>query len=139
MSTETNKALILSWLDAWAHLDLATIDELFDPAYTVNEAPVGTDGVKQAVQALHAALSPVTVTLDELIAERESVVARWTLRGKHTGVFLGIPPTGKTVQLSGINRYRIARGRIVSNQEQVNLQDVLHQLGAVPSSGQGAV
>ena len=136
MSTATNKALVRRWLDAWASLDFATMDELFDAAYTVNGAPVGAEGVKQAVLALHAALAPVTVTLDDLIAEGDRVVVRWTLRGQHNGLFLGLAPTGKRVHLAGINIYRIAQGRIVSNYEQVNIQNVLHKLDVVPLLGQ---
>jgi hypothetical protein len=49
---------------------------------------------------------------------------RWTVRGQHNGVFFGLAPTGKPVHLTGINIYRIAQRRIVSNQEQVNIQDV---------------
>ena len=53
---ETNKVLIRKWIDAWVHTDLALLDTLFAPDYTVNGVLVGPDGVKQAVESLHAAL-----------------------------------------------------------------------------------
>jgi steroid delta-isomerase-like uncharacterized protein len=136
MSLEANKALIQRWVAAWACCDLGAIDVLFAPAYAVNEAPIGPEGVKQAVQLLHAAFSPLAVTLDELIAEGDQVVARWTAAGVHTGVFLGIPATGQHVQFTGINIYRIANGQIVANREQVDVAGLRQQLEAGGASSE---
>lgn len=55
----------------------------------------------------------VHFTIDELIAEENKVVARWTGFVKHPGDFGGIPPTGKQVTMAGISIYRLANGKIV--------------------------
>lgn len=55
------------------------------------------------VQAILGAFSPLQFRLEQLVAEDDQVVARWSQTGTHTGAFLGIPPTGKAVTLRGID------------------------------------
>ena len=127
---EANKALIRKWIDAWTAKDLDLLDEIFARDYTVNGALVGADGVKQAVQFLHSVLSGVTAQLHEIVAEEDKVVIRWTIGGRHTGDFMGIPPTGKELELAGINIYQILDNKIVANHEQTNISEVIQKLMA---------
>ena len=53
------------------------------------------------------------VTLDDLIAEGDQVVTRWTMTGTQRGEFMGIPPTGKPVTVTGISIVRYAGGKQV--------------------------
>ncbi|SRR6266545_1720167 len=129
MSVEANKALVRRWLeDVWNSSDLAAIDLLFAPNYTVNDVSYPPAAVKQAVQYLHTAFAPITATIEDLIAEDDKVVVRWSLRGAHSGSFMDLPPTGQLVHLTGINIYRIANNQIVANHEQVNAAEVVQQL-----------
>ncbi len=132
MSPDANKTLIRRWVEAWNRADLAAIDQIFAPTYTVNAAPVGPEGVKQAVQHLRTAFSPVTLTIDDLVAEGDHVAVRWAVQGIHSGVFMDIPATGKPIRFSGINIYRSANNQIASNHEQVDVQGLLKQLGVSP-------
>ena len=73
-------------------------------------------------------------TIDEMIAEGDKVMVRWTFHGTHQGEYLGIAPTGKPVTFCGIYIFRIAEGRIA---EVWNLWDRLgewQQLGILPGS-----
>lgn len=128
MTIEDNKALIRKWLEAWKAEDVASLDKLFAPQYTVNGVPVGVEGVKQAVQFLHAALTDIAVELNDVVAEEDKVVVRWMVRGVHTGDFLGIAASGKQLELHGINIYQIVDDRIVSNYEETNLPEVIQRL-----------
>ncbi|MGE5123658.1 MAG: ester cyclase [Acidobacteriaceae bacterium] len=72
-------------------------------------------------------------SIDEIIAEGDRVVVRWTFRGTHQGEYLGMPPTQKPVVFSGIYIFRIAEHRIA---EVWNLWDQLgewQQLGILPT------
>jgi predicted ester cyclase len=51
-------------------------------------------------------------TIDDLVAERDRVTIRWTLRGTKTGPMLGRPPSGEPVELAAIVIFRIADGKI---------------------------
>lgn len=127
---ETNKALVRKWIDAWTANDLDVLAEVFARDYSVNETLIGVEGVKQAVQFLHSVLSDISAELLEMVAEADKVVIRWTIRGRHTGNFMGIPPTGKALELVGINIYQIVDGKIHVNHEQTNIADVLQKLKA---------
>ena len=127
---EANKALVHKWLDAWREKDLALLDELFAQDYAVNGSVVGVEGVKQAVQFLHAVFSDISAELNELVAEDDKVVIRWTVRGRQVGDFMGIAPTGKIVELEGINIYRVRDGKLSENHERTNVSEVIQALKA---------
>ena len=131
MLIEENKALIRKWLDAWINNDVVQIEHLFAQNYTVNDRPIGVEGVKQSVDILHTAFSDLSAEPNELVAEGDKVVLRWTVRGKQQGDFLGIPPTGKFVELQGINIYQITDAKIRANYEQTNILQVVQELKAV--------
>ena len=125
MQLKENKALIHKWVNAWINNDEMQIEHLFARDYTVNGAPIGVEGVKQAVRILHAAFSDVSAEAHEIVAEGDKVVLRWTVRGKQLGDFMGIPPTGKIVELQGINIYHISDAKIRANFEQTNILQVV--------------
>lgn len=62
-------------------------------------------------------------------------MSRITGTGVHTGEFLGIPPTGRRVSMSGIAIHRVQDGRIVEHWAQIDALGLLQQLGAVPAPG----
>jgi predicted ester cyclase len=70
----------------------------------------------------------MTLELNEMVSDGDKVVVRWTVRGVQSGEFMGVPPTGKPIELTGINIYQIATGRIVANHEQTNVLEALRQL-----------
>ena len=128
MAFETNKALIRKWIDAWSSNNLDLLNELFAPDYTVNGVRIGVEGVKQAVQFLHAVLSDISAELHEFVAEEDRVVIRWTIRGRHSGSLMGMPPTGSELELTGINIYQIVGDKIIANHEQTNISEVIQKL-----------
>lgn len=130
MTLEDNKALVRRWIDVWMKKDLALLDELFTQDYTVNGALIGLAGVKQAVEVLHISLSNISAELHKIIAEDDKVVIRWTVRGRHEGHLLGIPPTGKEVELKGINIYQVINQKLGVNHEQTNVAEVIQRLKA---------
>lgn len=131
---ETNKALIRKWIDAWIVNDLVVLDEIFAQDYRVNETRIGVEGVKQAVQFLHSVFSDISAELHEMIAEEDKVVIRWTIRGRHTGNFMGVLPTSKELELTGINIYQIVDHKIIANREQTNISEVIQKLKANPEA-----
>ena len=131
---ETNKALIRKWIDAWIVNDLVVLDEIFAQDYRVNETRIGVEGVKQAVQFLHSVISDISAELHEMIAEEDKVVIRWTIRGRPTGNFMGVLPTGKELELTGINIYQIIDHKIIANREQTNISEVIQKLKANPEA-----
>lgn len=128
MMLEENRSLIYKWLDAWINNDVVQIENLIAQDYTVNGILIGVEGVKQSVQFLHTVFSDISAEPNEIVAEGDNVVLRWTVRGKQQGDFMGIPPTGKIVELQGINIYHITDAKIQANYEQTNILQVVQEL-----------
>ena len=75
-------------------------------------------------------------SIDEMIAEGDRVIFRWSFNGIHQGEYLGIPPTHKPVSFTGIYIFRIQNGRIA---EVWNLWDQVgesQQLGIIPETSE---
>ncbi len=117
--------------------DLAVVDELYAADYighdpTRPEPIRGPAGVKEQVSGYRTAFPDLQLTADEIVAEGDLVVTRWTGRGTHTGELMGIAPTGKEVTVSGITIARLANGKIAEEWELMDALGMMVQLGAVP-------
>jgi steroid delta-isomerase-like uncharacterized protein len=82
------------------------------------------------------AFPDVQYTLNDLLAEGEQVVARFTARGTQTGAFQGIPATGKVVAMSAIAIYRVVGGKVVEQWLEYDMLGLLQQLGVIPAPEQ---
>ncbi len=89
---------------------------------------MGLAQLKQANAATSRAFSDIQTTIEEMIAEGERVMARWTQRATHIGEFMGIPPTGKRVSYGGINIFRVVGDRIVEDTLYWDFSVILRQL-----------
>jgi steroid delta-isomerase-like uncharacterized protein len=84
---------------------------------------------------LFTAFPDLQFMLDDLLADGDRVVARFTARGTQTGVFQGIPATGSTATVSGIAIYRLAEGKVVEQWLEYDQLGLLQQLGVIPTPG----
>lgn len=144
MSIEENKALIRRFNDeVWNKGDLAVVDEVFASTWVGHNLPPGLapgrEGLKQMAGSFRAAFSDIRTTIDDQIAEGDKVAWRWSFQTKHTGEFMGIPPTGKQITLTGISIDRIAGGKFVERWDSADMLGLLQQLGVIPPPGQDAV
>jgi len=81
-----------------------------------------------------AAMPDYNVSIDDLIAEGDRVAARFTMRGTHTGAdFLGLPASGRKINVTGISIFRIADGKIAEHWANEDALGLLQQLGAMPA------
>jgi predicted ester cyclase len=92
----------------------------------------GIDGHRAIVTLFHGAFSEIEWECDDLIAEGDKVVARTTFRGKHSGDFFGIPPTGKRVEMPGVHIGRIKDGKVIEHWGSNDDLGLMRQLGVVP-------
>ena len=72
----------------------------------------GPEGITRYVTAYRCAFPNLEVDVEDQLAEEDEVVTRWTVRGTHTGEFLGLSPTRDEVSVSGIEFDRISGGKI---------------------------
>jgi steroid delta-isomerase-like uncharacterized protein len=113
-----DKALVRRWTDeVLTRGNIWEVDELFTPNYVLHDSNLaqevhGREGIKQYATKLHVASPDVCFTVEDQIAERDMIVTRWTARGTHQEEFLGIPPSGNQMTMSGIQFDRVVDGRI---------------------------
>lgn len=141
MSLDENKAIVRRIIEeGWNKGDLDVIDELLAINFVdhnIPPAPIpGIELFKQAIIGLRAAFPDGHTAIEDMIAEGDKVVVRWTARGTHRGALMGIPPTGKEITTMGIATYRIAGGKAVENWTNSTALSMLQQLGVLPPLGQ---
>jgi steroid delta-isomerase-like uncharacterized protein len=141
MSTEDNKANMRRFFEEVFNekrLDRAdefVAQDYLDHAAVPGQGP-GLEGAKQQRWARYfAAIPDIHATIDDMVAEGDKVVVRFTIEGTQQGELLGIPPTGKHFRISDICIYRLAEGKVAENWEQADLLGLMQQLGVVPAPG----
>jgi steroid delta-isomerase-like uncharacterized protein len=91
----------------------------------------GLAGTKQTLSMYHAVFSDLRVTAEDMIADGDKVVVRLTMNGTNTGEFMGLPPTGKQVTMSGIEMFRLADNKIVERWAEFDMMSLMQQLGVM--------
>jgi steroid delta-isomerase-like uncharacterized protein len=139
MSTEQNKAITRRLFEEILNKgNLALVDELFSSNYVLQTptGPVhGVEGYKQFVNMYLSAFPDLQFTIEDLIADQDQAVARWTGTGTHQGSLMGIPPTGKRATVTGISINRFENGKFVEGWLDFDALGMLQQLGVIPSMG----
>lgn len=147
MSTEENKALVRYWIDeALNKGNLAVVDEFIPPGYVGHNPnhplagqPLGPEEVKEhVVTMLRTAFPDLHQSIEDLIAEGDKVVVRSTFRGTHQGLFAGRAPTGKRFEMTSIEIFRLADGKIAEHWINVDMLGMMQQLGALPAPAQAS-
>ena len=120
--------------------NLAAIEEFIAPNHIDHAAgavgsPVGPEGSRQLIGMMLTAFPDMHVTIEDMIAEGDKVVVRFTERGTQQGAFGSIPPTGKQVAVSTIDIVCIEGGKIAEEWGIDDMLGMLQQLGLVPAMG----
>jgi steroid delta-isomerase-like uncharacterized protein len=126
--------------ELWNKGNLPVADELIAPTYTHHDASTpdvgrGPESEKKRVTLYRTAFPELRLTVEAVIAEGESVVARWSCRGAHRGDLSGIAPTGKQFVISGVTVVRFTDGKIVEGWINWDALGLMQQLGVVPELG----
>jgi steroid delta-isomerase-like uncharacterized protein len=138
MSTEDNKAHVRRGFEAVNQKNLAVFDELLTPDvvfHTASTTMQGLEAYKQFLSMYMTAFPDLHFTIEDMIAEGDTVVARFTTHGTHQGNFMGIPPTGKQGNGTGIFIDRIVNGKAVEQWFNTDDLGLLQQLGVIPPMG----
>jgi steroid delta-isomerase-like uncharacterized protein len=139
MSEEENKALIQRWFDeVWNQGNSQVIDELLADEGVIHGLADATGQPVRGLEAFHefhnqfrGAFPDIYVSVDDIIAEGDRVVARCSVRGKHTGEHLGIAATNAPIEFGGIAIVRIKDGKIIEAWNQFDFLEMNKQLGVL--------
>ena len=135
-TTEQNKAIVREFIDGlFTRGDLSAVDTYLAEDFVNHDPPFGgtpdREGMRDAAKTFRDAFPDWHTNVDHLIGESDLVVEHFTASGTHRGDIMGVPPTGCTITLSGIQIFRISGGRIVERWGRLDDLGVLSQLGLV--------
>jgi len=140
MTTEVNKAIVRRYFeDIFSQGNLAVAAEIIAPEYeeagpsAIPGLPPGPEGSNIHVMVYRNAFPDITFTVDEQVAEGDTVVTRWTATGTHQGELAGIPATGKSATVMGVSIDRVVNGKLVAGWNISDQLSLLRQLGVIPS------
>jgi steroid delta-isomerase-like uncharacterized protein len=100
--------------------DLDAVDRLIAPHHrnhdpTAPPAPTGPQGVRQLAREYREAFPDLHMEIEEIFSSEERVAHRWTMSGTHEGEIMEIAPTGRRIEIAGIEINRIERGKIAES------------------------
>jgi steroid delta-isomerase-like uncharacterized protein len=134
MSAEENKALAQHSWEGVRNLDI--LEEVYDTDLVWHEPDQDIQGIEEARQfgSMYLSAFPdLQATVEDVIAEGDKVVTRWTIRGTHQEEIEEFgPPTGKQIEIKGITIHRIEDGKIVEEWTRYDNLSIMQQLGLVP-------
>ncbi len=133
--SEENKALMHRWFEeVWNKGRADAIDEMLAEdgiAHGLGEAGVKVTGpaaFKPFLAHLRGAFPNINVTVEDVIAEGDKVAARWIARMTHQGDQLGVPASGKDVEVGGMSIIRIKQGKIVEGWNNWDMMSMMQQI-----------
>lgn len=138
MSTDENKALVRRFVEeVFNQGHLAAADTFLVPTFhDANALPdqePGRAGGKRAFGLYREVFPDLRYTIEEMLAEGDTVMTRVTFQGTHRKEFLGVAPTGRRVAVPTVPLTRLAEGRIVAHWSVMDDLGLMQQLGVVPA------
>jgi steroid delta-isomerase-like uncharacterized protein len=137
-NAEENKDIVLRhWEEVVSKGNMDLINEIFAPDFVAHEADQdirGPKGVRQFISMLRTAFPDLHIIVEDMLAEGDKVIQRWSGHGSHQGELMGLPPNGRRVSVAGITISRFEDGKVAEEWELYDMMGMMQQLGAIPSS-----
>ncbi len=126
--------------EVWNKGNMQVADELIASSYTHHDSSSpdlgrGPESEKKRVTLYRNAFPDIRFTVEDLLTEGETVVARWSCRGTHKGELNGIAPTNKQFNITGISIARFTNGKMFEGYVNWDALSLMQQLGVVPELG----
>lgn len=117
--SEDNKEIVRRWQEAYNTGDLDELDKLLAPNWASNAWPEGVpqtvESAKAGGRGMLAMLPDYHCRIDELVAEGDRVVMRWTASATHGTEVFGLPPSGRLLEWAGMSLFEIKGGLITGH------------------------
>ena len=138
MTPEENKAIVHRFFDAvWNKKDDSLVDTYLAVDFVEHFPGMegGRDGFRRTAEVFRTAFPDIVLTIEDEIATTDRVVHRWNWQCTHKGNFLGIPPTGKKLNFSGMTIVRMKEGQIAERWAGLDQLGMYQQMGLLPAVG----
>ena len=133
---QNNEVCVKMYSGAWNEGKLELLDQYIAPNgldHSPLSTETGTDGFKKIITTFRKAMPGLKMTIEDEVYNKDRVVHRWKVQGKHTGEPLfGVPASGKEITLTGISILRMENGKIAERWTNLDQFGLLSQLGIIP-------
>ena len=135
-ATENEQVVRRIYDELWNERRLEVAEELIAEGATNYDTglvpmPFGPEEMKGTARMITAAFPDNRHEVEEVIAEADTVVLRCTLTGTHEGPFMGIPPTGRRIEVTEIHIYHLEDGKAVEHRVGRDDLGAMRQLGVI--------
>lgn len=138
MSTEENKALVRRCMDLINQKNFAAINQMYASTYVRHDpnSPwvCNREDYKEDLNILTTVFPDLRFTVEDLVAEGNKVVCRFSIFGTHGTPWRGLPATGKQVMVTGVSISRIVEGQVIEDWFNTDIFGIAQQLGLIPST-----
>ena len=136
-----NETLVHRWFEeVWNRGRAEAIDEMLDcdgVAHGLTDQSgnelCGPEGFKPFFESFRSAFPDIQVSVEDTVTEGDKIAARCIVRGTHRGEGVGIAPTGRPVEFTGMTIVRVRDGKIVEAWNNFDFMTMFQQLGVSPS------
>ncbi len=123
--------------------NLEVAEDLVAPEFLNHEAPPGRDRGPESMRGLatmlRTAFPDLHFTIEELVAEGDTVAGRLTMSGTHRGPLMGMPPTGRSVRQDHMHFVRFQNGKAIEHWGVRDEMGMMQQLGVIPGPEQAGI
>ena len=136
--SETNKQLARDYFQAFLERDEAWWEAHIAPEFRRNDPGlpfevIGPAGVKRLADALHPGIPDMTLPIEDIIAEGEKVLVRLRVKGTHGGELMGVPATGRAIDIAVLDLFQFQGGRLIEHWALLDNLGLLRQIGVLAS------
>jgi steroid delta-isomerase-like uncharacterized protein len=137
MSNQSH-TIVHRWMEAvWNKGRVEAIDEMLAGDVVIHglgdEAIRGREGYRPFFETMHNTFSQIEVVVEDAVEQGDTIAARCTVRGTHTGDGMGSAPTGRRVEFSGMTMVKVKDGKMVEGWNNFDFAGMLQQIGADPT------
>lgn len=133
---EQDRNLGKRWFEeVWNKGRRDAIAEMLAPDGVLHEGgkdSIGPAGFYPLFDRMHAAMDDIQLTVHETMVDQDRICLRWSFKARHSGDGLGVPASGKTVDVTGITIMRIAGGKLVEGWQNWDMLGLMEQIQEAP-------
>ena len=115
-------------------VDEMVTDDVVDHEEGLPGQPEGKEGVVFFVNAMRDAFSDLNATVGPSLESGDLAAAEVTITGKHTGEFMGVPPTDKPFEIKTVDIIRLEGDKCAEHWGVTDNMALMQQIGAVPAT-----
>ena len=138
MPIDANKVLARAYFTAFLDRNAAWWQRHIAPDFVRHDPGLnfevrGPEGVARLGEVLHGGVTEMRLPIEEVVAEGDRVLVRLRFQGRHTGDLMGLPASGRSIDIAVMDLFRIVDGRLVEHWALLDNLGLLKQVGALPA------